>query len=110
VFTTVSDITAREAERLLGRKPEPLLPNGIDLEVVDELAGDVRAMRAQEGPRPRAAFPRTVTGDAALLILSGRYEFHNKGIDSLLEALARSTRGRASRIVQLLSVPAGSPA
>jgi hypothetical protein len=26
------------------------------------------------------------------VILSGRYEFHNKGIDLLLEALANSTR------------------
>src|SRR5689334_16078714 len=35
VFTTVSEITAREAELFHKRKPDPLLPNGIDLEVID---------------------------------------------------------------------------
>jgi phosphorylase/glycogen(starch) synthase len=47
VFTTVSEITAREAEALLGRKADPLLPNGIDLSVIDELAGPVDAATAR---------------------------------------------------------------
>ncbi|MFN6193831.1 MAG: glycogen/starch synthase, partial [Planctomycetota bacterium] len=39
VFTTVSSITAAEAELLHRRKVDVLLPNGIDLAVVDQLAG-----------------------------------------------------------------------
>ena len=31
VFTTVSEITAIEAEHILGKKPDVLLPNGLDL-------------------------------------------------------------------------------
>src|SRR4029078_10164246 len=32
VFTTVSDVTALEAEKLLGRKPDVILPNGINIQ------------------------------------------------------------------------------
>jgi phosphorylase/glycogen(starch) synthase len=114
VFTTVSEITAREAELLLGRRAEPLLPNGIDLEVVDELAGET----GRDEARARiAAFARRFLGrpvdHAAFLLLSGRYEFHNKGIDLLLEALALVARfpapgnasGKPREIVLLLPVP-----
>ena len=31
VFTTVSEVTAREAEKLLGRRPECILPNGLNI-------------------------------------------------------------------------------
>ena len=31
VFTTVSDVTGKECEFLLGRKPDMILPNGINL-------------------------------------------------------------------------------
>ena len=39
VFTTVSQITAKEATLLHERAPEPVTPNGIDLEVIDAVAG-----------------------------------------------------------------------
>ena len=39
VFTTVSEITAKEAALLLGRTPAPLTTNGLDVAVIDELAG-----------------------------------------------------------------------
>ncbi|MCC7013379.1 MAG: alpha-glucan family phosphorylase [Planctomycetes bacterium] len=108
VFTTVSEITAREAELLLGRKPDPLLPNGIDLAVVDELAGPV--LRDQARAKLIALSERFLgepVGDAALLLISGRYEFHNKGIDLLLEALAKVNARAGKRIVLVLAVPAG---
>lgn len=37
VFTTVSQITAKEAGLLHERAPDPILPNGIDLAVIDEV-------------------------------------------------------------------------
>ncbi|MCY3001867.1 MAG: alpha-glucan family phosphorylase [Planctomycetota bacterium] len=108
VFTTVSEITAREAELLLGRKADPLLPNGIDLSVIDELAGPVLRDEARERLLRFASrfLGRDVT-NAALLVLSGRYEFHNKGIDLLLEALAQCNTRPGREIVVLLAVPAG---
>ena len=35
VFTTVSDVTARDCEYLLGRKPDIVLPNGINIKKFD---------------------------------------------------------------------------
>lgn len=109
VFTTVSQITADEAEVFHERKPEPLLPNGIDLDVVDELCGGVSRGAAEERLRDIAT---RVTGEdcsrAALLCISGRYEFHNKGIDLLLESLGRLNQKPGPGAVCFVLVPAGN--
>jgi phosphorylase/glycogen(starch) synthase len=108
VFTTVSELTAREAELLLGRKPHPTLPNGIDLSVIDALAGDVQRTDARAKVKDLAhRFLGVPCDDAALLLLSGRYEFHNKGIDLLLESLAQVNAREGKPIVMFLTVPAG---
>ena len=108
VFTTVSEITAKEARLLHGREPQPVLPNGIDLSVIDELAP------ASERSAARQALEATATrflgepvGDAAFLCVSGRYEFHNKGIDLLLEALGRMNETDGKPVVLFALVPAG---
>ncbi|MBL8756396.1 MAG: alpha-glucan family phosphorylase, partial [Planctomycetes bacterium] len=108
VFTTVSSITAAEAELLHTRKVEPLLPNGIDLAVVDELAaGDRSATRAELAKIARAVLGEDVS-DAAFFALAGRYEFHNKGIELLLDALAQLQHDKGRRVVAFLLVPAGN--
>jgi phosphorylase/glycogen(starch) synthase len=109
VFTTVSQITAREAELFLGRKADPLLPNGIDLDVIDELAGSVG--RDETEARLRALARRMCAEDlskALLLCASGRYEFHNKGLDILLDALALVDKKPGPPIVLFALVPAGN--
>jgi phosphorylase/glycogen(starch) synthase len=126
VFTTVSAITAAEAELLHHRKVDPLLPNGIDLGVVDELvAGDRSAMRRELERVAHAVLGEDVA-DAAFLALAGRYEFYNKGIELLLDAMAQiEAKGATShpqgngtaktaqgskrrRLVVFLLVPAGN--
>src|SRR5690606_8149178 len=75
VFTTVSGVTADEAEVLLGRRAQPILPNGIDLFVVDELAG--RTQRAAARAKVLELAGRmlgTDVSDALLVGTSGRYE------------------------------------
>src|SRR5262249_14211503 len=47
VFTTVSEITAAEAELLHGRRASVLVPNGLDLAVVDQLAAGDRLLTRQ---------------------------------------------------------------
>lgn len=109
VFTTVSEITAKEAELLHERRPDPVLPNGIDLSVIDAMAGsngrtETRARMADLASR----FLSEDVGDALFLATSGRYEFHNKGIDILLESLARIAPDEGRDIVLFVLIPAGN--
>jgi phosphorylase/glycogen(starch) synthase len=107
-FTTVSSITAAEAELLHQRKAEPLLPNGIDLSVVDTLAaGDRAATRERLAEVARAVLGEDVR-DAMFVALAGRYEFHNKGIELLLDAMGRMQGQKGRRMVAFLLVPAGN--
>jgi phosphorylase/glycogen(starch) synthase len=109
VFTTVSDLTADEAEVFFHRRAAPILPNGIDLDVIDELAGTTPRAEAETMLRELAhRFLGESAGDAALLCLSGRYEFHNKGIDLLLETLAAMKSRAGRQFVLFLLVPAGN--
>ena len=108
VFTTVSSITAAEAELLHSRKVEPLLPNGIDLAVVDELAAGDRAKTRHELARVAKAVLGEDVSDASFFALAGRYEFHNKGIELLLDALAQMKDAKGKRVVAFLLVPAGN--
>lgn len=109
VFTTVSALTADEAEKLLGRRAEPVTPNGIDLAVLDALARGIGADAARAAiVRVAEKFLGAPVGDAALAAISGRYEFHNKGIDLLLDA-ANALRARPGRpLVLFVLVPAGA--
>ena len=90
-FTAVSDITAREAHKILGRKPL-VTENGINLEAIPNLA--VTRNRALESRQKMLEFARKFLNrdlpeNSRLLVISGRYEFENKGIDVFLESLAR---------------------
>jgi len=108
-FTTVSGVTRDEAEVLLGRRADPILPNGIDLAVVDELAGkttrdEARAKLVELAGRMVGAD----VSDAVLVGTSGRYEFHNKGLDILLDSAALITKRPGKRVVLIALVPAGN--
>lgn len=109
VFTTVSEITATEAELFFRRRADPLLPNGIDLDVIDELAGDTSRADAEGALRNLAhRFLGENADDAALLCISGRYEYHNKGIDLLVDTLGLVNSRPGRKIVLFVLVPAGN--
>ncbi|MCC6782981.1 MAG: alpha-glucan family phosphorylase [Planctomycetes bacterium] len=111
VFTTVSELTAKEAKLLHRRDANPVLPNGIDLEVLDELAGNAshRTMVRQRLTDLAQRFLGTPDlRNAAFACISGRYEFHNKGIDILLDAAARLEKREGRPVVLWVLVPAGN--
>lgn len=95
VFTTVSGITAFECEHLLGRRPEVLLPNGLNIErftAVHEFQNLHRLYKEQIHQFVMAHFFPSYTFDldrTVYFFSAGRWEYHNKGYDLVIEALAR---------------------
>lgn len=108
VFTTVSAITAAEAELLHKRKVDVLLPNGLDLDVIDQLAASDPAAVRSDLALLASAFLGEDVGDAAFVGIAGRYEFYNKGIELLLDALGRMQGTRGRQVVAFVLVPAGN--
>ena len=90
-FTTVSKITAREAAHFLGRTPDVVLPNGINISDIPDCLSqpDIVSLRRQHILDFASRFFREEFDEAAtkIFIISGRYEFKNKGIDLFLESL-----------------------
>src|SRR5205823_5461222 len=95
VFTTVSDVTGVEAERLLGRAPDMITPNGINLHKF-AAPHEFQHLHAQSKQKINEFvmghfFPSyTFDLDRTLyMFTSGRYEYRNKGMDLFVEALFR---------------------
>jgi glycogen(starch) synthase len=95
LLTTVSDITALECEYLLGRRPERVLPNGLNIErfvAMHEFQNLHRQYKARISRFVMAHFFPSYSFDldrTLYLFSSGRYEYRNKGFDLTIEALAR---------------------
>ncbi|GAA4412156.1 glycogen/starch synthase [Nibrella viscosa] len=95
VFTTVSDVTARECEVFLGRNPDLVLPNGLNImrfTAVHEFQNLHVKYKAKIHEFVMGHFFQTYSFDlekTLYFFTSGRFEFSNKGYDLTLEALAR---------------------
>ncbi len=106
-FTTVSDITAVEARSFLGRTPDVVTTNGLDMSQIPDLsesrqtAEDTRATVLAVASR---FLRRDLPASTRLFAISGRYEYHNKGVDVFLEALGRldqDLRGTDTHVLAL---------
>jgi len=95
VFTTVSEITGLEAERILGRKPDVLVLNGLDASLFPTFEEtSIKHITCREKLRgfltyhffPHYVFPLEHN---LIFFITGRYEFKNKGIDLAIRALGR---------------------
>ncbi len=95
IFTTVSEITGMEAEHFLGRKPDVLLFNGLDMSKFPTF---------EEASLKHKLFKNRIKqfliyyffpyyhfdiDNALIYFLAGRYEFHDKGVDVFIRALGR---------------------
>jgi glycogen(starch) synthase len=93
VFTTVSQVTGFEAEKLLGRVPDLILPNGIDLHrfvAMHEFQNLHREYKETIHEFVMGHFFPSYSFDlerTIYLFTSGRYEYRNKGMDLFIEAL-----------------------
>jgi len=95
VFTTVSELTVRECIYLLDRIPDAVLPNGQNIErfvALHEFQNLHKLYKEKIHEFVMAHFFQSYSFDldqTLYLFTSGRYEYHNKGFDLTLEALAR---------------------
>ena len=118
VFSTVSEITAIEAARLLERKPDIVLPNGLDIgkfPTFEEAAVSHRKQRSRIREFllyyffPYYSFNLKKT---LFYFIVGRYEFRNKGVDIFIRALGKLNKlmkkeKSAKTIVAFFWIPAG---
>jgi len=95
VFTTVSDLTAEECNHLLGRKPDILLPNGLNIQrfaAPHEFQTLHREYKSKIHEFTMGHFFPSYHFDldeTIYLFTSGRFEYRNKGMDLTVEALAQ---------------------
>jgi len=116
IFSTVSEVTAKEAEYFLQRKPDIVLPNGINIENIT--MDDIVLMRRKNRKIMRkflnAYFLRYYNIDMnkiRSIFISGRYELRNKGIDIFIRTLGnlnrklKIKRDLLSTIIAFLFIP-----
>jgi glycogen(starch) synthase len=95
VFTTVSDVAANEAQHLLKRKPDLVLPNGLRVERFAALH-EFQNLHVRYKGRIHQFVQGHFFGSYSFdldntlyFFFAGRYEYQNKGIDLLIEAVHR---------------------
>ena len=95
VFTTVSKTTGKEASAVLDTEPDVILPNGFNVEdypSLEELSYNHTRKKEKMRDFLKAYFEpyygADLDDDPRIMFVSGRYEFHNKGLDMLIDALA----------------------
>ncbi|MCK5342021.1 MAG: glycosyltransferase, partial [Candidatus Heimdallarchaeota archaeon] len=95
IFTTVSNTTAKEAEYILGRKPDIILPNGLDMKnypAMEKLSYRHKIEKDKVLSFLSAYFEpyyNVNLKDPRIIMISGRYEYHNKGLDVFIDALGQ---------------------
>ena len=93
VFSTVSEVTARECKHLLRRKVDVVVPNGLNIQRFEALHEfqNLHALYKEEIHEfVMGHFFQSYSFDldkTLYMFTSGRYEYKNKGFDLTLEAL-----------------------
>ncbi len=117
IFTTVSEITGMEAEKFLGRKPDVLLPNGLDIEKFlsfEDIAVKHRLQRRRLRNFVGSYFFPYYKFDlenTLFYFIIGRNELRAKGIDIYIDALGRLNKKMQEEkkdrtVVAFLFIPA----
>ncbi|KAL8810011.1 MAG: hypothetical protein Q9200_002931 [Gallowayella weberi] len=116
-FTTVSDITAYEAEHLLKRKPDGVVPNGLNVRKFSAMH-EFQNLHQQSKEKIHDFIRGHFQGhndfdleNTLYFFTAGRYEYRNKGVDMFIEALARlnhrlKVSGSKMTVVAFIIMPA----
>ena len=114
VFTTVSDITARECEQFLERKVDIVTPNGFENSITpssdEEYCARHDKARKKLVEVATAMSAEAVPENSIFIGIGGRYEYRNKGIDVFLDALDKiNTSAFEGRSIQaFIMIPSGN--
>ncbi|KAG7096476.1 glycogen synthase isoform 1 [Marasmius oreades] len=119
VFTTVSHITAYESEHLLKRKPDGVLPNGLNVvkfQAMHEFQNLHSTSKAKINEFVRGHFYGHYDfnlENTLYMFTAGRYEYRNKGVDMFIESLARlnyrlQKAGSTITIIAFIIMPAAT--
>ena len=109
-LTTVSEITAKECKQFYDHAVDVVLPNGFEDDFVpkpETLINKRKEARSTLKNVAEALLGYQLKNDALIIGTGGRYEFKNKGIDVLLDALAQINhdRGHDREIVAFFLIP-----
>lgn len=117
VFTTVSHITAYESEHLLKRKPDGVLPNGLNVKKFSAMH-EFQNLHQQSKEKIHDFVRGHFYGhndfepdNTLYFFTAGRYEYRNKGVDMFIESLARlnhrlKVSGSKVTVVAFIIMPA----
>lgn len=116
VLTTVSEVTAREAEVFYGRKPDVILPNGLDFnrfpntEEITFKHGEFKKVIKEFIMYYFFPYYEFNLDKTLIYFLIGRNEVHAKGIDIFINSLAELNKklknlNSDKTIVAIISVP-----
>jgi glycogen(starch) synthase len=112
-FTTVSKNTGKEAEAVLNVKPDKILPNGFNVDEypsLEELSYNHKKKKEEFKSFLQAYFEPyydvNLEDDPRILYTSGRYEFHNKGLDLLIDSLSKVNEMEGDDFFVFIFVPA----
>ncbi|MBN2340124.1 MAG: alpha-glucan family phosphorylase [Deltaproteobacteria bacterium] len=92
IFTTVSNVTADEAAKMLGKRPHYAVFNGIntdELGSMKEIREKAKSTREKVISLASAFLGHSLPDNTQLWATAGRYEYRNKGYDVFLESLAK---------------------
>ncbi len=117
IFTTVSEITGVETEKFLGRKPDIILPNGLDIEKFlsfEDIVVKHRLQRKRLREFTAAYFFPYYTFDlenTLFYFIIGRNELRAKGIDIFIDSLGKLNKkmreeNSQKTIVSFIFIPA----
>ncbi len=111
-FTTVSEITNSECEVFLGKSVDVITPNGFENTFVPDeqnFEKERNVARAKLSEVVSTMYNRQISDEDIFIATSGRYEFHNKGIDVLIDALGILNKNNELKknVYVFILVPAG---
>ena len=114
IFTTVSEITARECKQFLQRDVDVITPNGFENDFTpstDEEYAQLRsAARSKLVEVATAMSGEPVPENSIFVGIGGRYEWRNKGIDVFIDALDSLNRSsfEGKSIQAFIFIPSGN--